>query len=141
MSFFVECGQLSYSLKWIAGFLSHQYFWKKSIDILKLPLLVGLGQLRVSYFFSFFIITYTGDKKLQVKKLTLENKTIQLVKPRTKHHPTLTPDKYAYGEVLYITADISNTTLWKAKISEEINGWKVVLEITLKQTYKRKTQR
>ena len=66
---------------------------------------------------------------------------MQLVKPKTKHHPTLTPDKYAYGEVLYITADISNTTLWKAKISEEINGWKVVLEITLKQTYKRKTQR
>ena len=35
----------------------------------------------------------------------------QLVKPKTKHHPTLTSDKYAYGEVLHTIADISNTTL------------------------------
>ena len=45
---------------------------------------------------------------------------MQLVKPKTKYHPTLTSDKYAYGEVLHIIADISNTTFWKAKISEEI---------------------
>ena len=44
----------------------------------------------------------------------------QLVKPTTKHHPTLTSDKYAYAEVLHTIADISNTTLWKAQISEEI---------------------
>ena len=68
----------------------------------------------------FYFITYTSDKKLQVKKLTSENKIIQLVKPKTKHHPTLTSDKYAYGEVLHIIADISNTTFRKAKISEEI---------------------
>ena len=66
------------------------------------------------------MITYTSDKKLQIKKLTSENKIIQLVKPKTKHHPTLTPDKYAYVEVLHIIADISNTTFRKAKISEEI---------------------
>ena len=68
----------------------------------------------------FFLITYISDKKLQFKKLTEENKIIQLVKPKTKHHPTLTSDKYAYGEVLHIIADISNTTFRKAKISEEI---------------------
>ena len=68
----------------------------------------------------FYFITYTNDKKLQVKKLTSENKMEQLIKPKTKHHPTLTSDKYAYGEVLHIIADISNTTFRKAKISEEI---------------------
>ena len=68
----------------------------------------------------FFLITYISDKKLQFKKLTEENKIIQLVKPKTKHHPTLTSDKYAYGEVLHIIADISNTAFRKAKISEEI---------------------
>ena len=31
---------------------------------------------------------------------------LQLVKSKTKHHPTLTLDKYAYGEVLHIIADI-----------------------------------
>ena len=45
---------------------------------------------------------------------------MQLVKPKTKHHPTLTSYKYAYGKVLHIIADISNTTFRKAKISEEI---------------------
>ena len=45
---------------------------------------------------------------------------MQLVKPKTKYHPTLTSDKYAYGEVLHIIADISNTTFPKGKISEEI---------------------
>ena len=45
---------------------------------------------------------------------------MQLVKPKTKHHPILTWDKYAYGEVLHIIADIANTTFRKAKISEEI---------------------
>ena len=45
---------------------------------------------------------------------------MQLVKPKTKHHPTLTSDKYADGEVLHIIADISNTTFRKAKISGDI---------------------
>ena len=45
---------------------------------------------------------------------------IQLVKPKTKHQPTLTSDKYAYGEVLHIIADISNTTIRKAEICEEV---------------------
>ena len=40
----------------------------------------------------------------------------------TKRHPTLTSDKYAYGEVLHIIADISNTTFRKAKIGEEIKN-------------------
>ena len=44
------------------------------------------------------------------KKLTKENKIIQSVKPKTNRQPTLTSDKYAYGEVLHIIADISNTT-------------------------------
>ena len=65
----------------------------------------------------FFLITYISDKKLQFKKLTEENKIIQLVKPKTKHHPTLISEKYAYGEMLHIIADISNTTL-KYKIIE-----------------------
>ena len=66
----------------------------------------------------------------------------QLVKPKTKHHPTLTSDKYAYGEVLHTIADISNTTFWKPQISQEIKiiEWKVPLEIKLEQAYKRKTQ-
>ena len=40
---------------------------------------------------------------------------MQLIKPKTKHHPTLTSDKYAYGEVLHIIADISNTTFRKSQ--------------------------
>ena len=36
---------------------------------------------------------------------------IELVKPKTKHYPTLTSDIYIYGEVLHIIADISNTKL------------------------------
>ena len=48
------------------------------------------------------------------KKLTKENKKkIKLVKPKTKSHPTLTSDKYTYGEVLHIITDISNTTFRK----------------------------
>ena len=39
---------------------------------------------------------------------------IQLVKPKIKHHPTLTSDKYAYGEVLHIIAEISKTTFQKS---------------------------
>ena len=39
---------------------------------------------------------------------------MQLVKPKTKHHPTLTTDKYAFGEVLYIIVDISSTTIRKS---------------------------
>ena len=62
---------------------------------------------------------YTA-KVTKVAKLTWENKIIPLVKPKTKHHPTLTSDKYAYGEVLHIIADISNTNFRKANISEEI---------------------
>ena len=38
---------------------------------------------------------------------------MQLVKPKTKHHPALTSDKYAYDEVRHIIADISNTTFRK----------------------------
>ena len=45
---------------------------------------------------------------------------MQSVKPKTKHHPTLTSDKYASGEVLHIIADISNTNFRKANINEEI---------------------
>ena len=45
---------------------------------------------------------------------------MQLVKPKTIRHPTLTSDKYACGEVLHIIADISNATFRKAKFSEEI---------------------
>ena len=48
------------------------------------------------------------------KKLRKENKIMQLVKPKTKHHPTLTSDKYTYGEVLHVIADICNTTFWKS---------------------------
>ena len=40
---------------------------------------------------------------------------MQLIKPKTKHHPTLTSDKCAYGEVLHIIADISNTTFRKSQ--------------------------
>ena len=38
-----------------------------------------------------------------------------MVKSKTKHHPTLTSDKYTYGEVLHIIADISNTTFQKSQ--------------------------
>ena len=38
---------------------------------------------------------------------------MQLVKSKTKHHPTLTSDKYDYGEMLLIIADISSTTIRK----------------------------
>ena len=66
-------------------------------------------------FFFLIIITYASDKKLQVKKLTY--KIIQLVKPKTKHRPTLT------SNTLMVSAAhnswISNTTFRKAKISEE----------------------
>ena len=54
------------------------------------------------------------------KKANLRKQNNTVIKPKTKHHPTLTSDKYAYGEVLHIIADISNTTFRKAKISEEI---------------------
>ena len=47
------------------------------------------------------------------RKLIKENKIIQLVKPKIKHHPTLTSDIYVYVEVLHIIADISNTTFRK----------------------------
>ena len=48
-------------------------------------------------------------------------KKIQLVKPKTKSHQTLTSDKYTYGEMLHITNDISNTTFRKKdKICKEI---------------------
>ena len=48
-------------------------------------------------------------------------KKIQVVKPKTKSHQTLTSDKYTYGEVLHITNDISNTTFRKKdKICKEI---------------------
>ena len=96
----------------------------------------------VWYYTFVFIITFTSDRTLQVKKIISENRIIQLEKPKTKHHPTLTSDKYAYGEVLHITADISDKTFRKAKICEEIKiiGKSVALEIKLKPTYKRKTQ-
>ena len=37
------------------------------------------------------------------------------MKPKTKHHPALTSGRYAYGEVLQIIAEISNTTFQKSK--------------------------
>ena len=40
---------------------------------------------------------------------------IQLVKPKTKYHPTLTSDKYAYGEVLHIVAESSIQPFEKLK--------------------------
>ena len=48
------------------------------------------------------------------KKLTKENKVIQLVKPKTKEHPTLTSDIYAFGEMQHIIGEISNTTIQKS---------------------------
>ena len=42
---------------------------------------------------------------------------MQLVKPKTKHHPALTSDIYAYGEVLHISPI---QPFEKAKICEEI---------------------
>ena len=56
------------------------------------------------------------NKKASFRK---QNNTISKTKDKTSPN-TLTPDKYAYGEVLRIIADISNTTFRKAKISEEI---------------------
>ena len=38
---------------------------------------------------------------------------MQLVKPSTTHYPALTSDIYAYGKVLHIMADISNTNFLK----------------------------
>ena len=61
----------------------------------------------------FFIITYKWQT-ITSKKLTKENKIIQLVKSKTKHHQTFTSDIYAYGKVLHTTADISNTTFRKS---------------------------
>ena len=53
--------------------------------------------------------------------LNKQNNTIkQLLKPKTKHHPILFPDKYAYCEVLHMIANISNTTIQKKpKICKE----------------------
>ena len=46
--------------------------------------------------------------------LNKQNNTIkQLLKSKTKHHPILFPDKYAYCEVLHMIANISNTTIQK----------------------------
>ena len=40
---------------------------------------------------------------------------MQLVKPKTKYYPTLTLDKYFYGDELHIiAADSSNTTFQKS---------------------------
>ena len=47
------------------------------------------------------------------KKLTKENKIIQLVKPKTKHQPKFTSDIYGHGEVLHIIAETSNKTFQK----------------------------
>ena len=72
-----------------------------------------------SFSFFFSIITYTSIwYKWQIitsKKLTKENKIIQLVKSKTKHHPTFTSDKYAYGEVISPIQNFED-----AKICEEI---------------------
>ena len=48
------------------------------------------------------------------KKLTDENKIIQLAKPKKKHHPKLISGTYVYGEVLHIISDISNTNIRKS---------------------------
>ena len=69
-------------------------------------------------FFFFSIKSYTRIwYKWQIitsKKLTKENKVIQLVKSKTKLHPTLTSDKYAYCEVISPIQTFEN-----AKICEE----------------------
>ena len=48
------------------------------------------------------------------KKPTEESKIIQLAKPKAKHHPKLISGIYAYGEVLHIISDISNTNFHKS---------------------------
>ena len=59
-------------------------------------------------------------QKFTSKKANLRKQNNTNSKTKTKHHPTLTSDKYACGEVLHIIADISNTTFRKAKMSGEI---------------------
>ena len=39
---------------------------------------------------------------------------MQLVKPKIKHHPTVTSDIYAYGEVLNIITEISRAIFRKS---------------------------
>ena len=73
------------------------------------------------YIYYIYIYIYIFKwQKITSKKANLRKQNKQLVKPKAKHHPTLTSDKSAYGEVLHIIAGISSTTFRKAKISEDI---------------------
>ena len=64
----------------------------------------------------YFRPRHANDKwqTITSKKLTKENKMIRLVKPKIKRHQTLTSDIDAFGEVLQIIAEISNTTFQKS---------------------------
>ena len=88
--------------------LSIQTIFCKTEIIFKASLIV------TACFFCNNVYKYIQIVTAKNKKVTEENKVIQLAKFKTKHHPKLISGIYAYAEVLHIISNISHTNFHKS---------------------------